>query len=365
MTRKLLIIVLVMVAILACAAGGYFALRNRAADKFSFLLMARSTQLSKQQADELERDLEVDPNSFADRIELLGFYSFKREGLNPSELASRRGHIAWVITNQSSSRFAGDPAMQFYPKGEEPDPEGLDEAQELWLGQIRMRPTDSRTLYNAGEFFSSIHEYPQSERFLERAHAIDPSAYDIVSSLATDYWHDARYAATSDQFRTLAVKALGVFEQAIKNAHDKDERRFVLPDAAQAAFEAGDNSKATAWSQEMLSMAENPVEGRDYTDAIHYGNIVMGRIALQQGDVDGAAAHLVKAGAIDGNPHLNTFGPNMMLAKELLDKGDSKPVLAYFESCGKFWKTDDGKLANWRSDVIEGKTPDFGPNLHY
>ena len=89
-------------------------------------------------------------------------------------------------------------------------------------------------------------------------------------------------------------------------------------------------------------------------------------IALQQGDVAGASAHLVKAGEVSGNPHLGSFGPNMMLAKELLEKGDDKPVLEYPRSLQQsFWKSDDGKLATWRSDIVAGKTPDFGPNLHY
>ena len=336
MARKLLLLFAATVITLACAIGGYFAVRNRAADRLSFLLMAQAIQLSQGQADQLERHLQLDPNCFADRIELLIFYSFRKDRLDPRQLAARRGHIAWVIRNQPSSNFAGDSAMDFYPKGEEPDESGLNEARELWLGQVRTSPRDSRILYNAGQFFSSIHEFPQSEELLERAETVNPSAYDIASSLATDYWHDARYALTSNQRRILAAKALAVFEQAIKNSSDTDDRLFVLPDAAQAAFDAGDNARATALCQEMLTMAKNPVNGRDYTDANHYGNIVLGRIALQQGDVNGAATHLIAAGEIDGNPHLNTFGPNMMLAKELLDKGETKPVIAYILACEKF-----------------------------
>jgi tetratricopeptide (TPR) repeat protein len=367
MTRKVILTTLALCVLLTVTVVGFVAVRNMTPDKLLPFLMDRGMALSKQQADKLERDVEADPGNFADRIELLNFYSFKRVSseLNPEEMANRRKHILWVIANKSSSAFAGDPAMQFYRKSEESDTEGLEEAQKLWLVQVGMRSSDSRTLYNAGEFFSSVNEYPQSEEFLERARAIDPLTYDISFSLATDYWHDARYSATSDQRRNLAVKALGVFEQAMKDAHNKEEMRFVLSYAAQAAFEAGEEAKAAAWSEEMLSMAETPEEGRDYADEIHYGNTVLGRIALQHGDVDGAAAHLVRAAAIMGNPHLDTFGPNMMLAKELLEKGDSKPVLTYFQSCGKFWKSDDGKLAKWRSDVIAGKTPDFGPNLNY
>ena len=55
----------------------------------------------------------------------------------------------------------------------------------------------------------------------------------------------------------------------------------------------------------------------------------------------------------------------MMLAQELLDKGERKSVLEYFDLCSKFWTNDDGKLAEWRAAVRSGKNPDFGDNLHY
>jgi tetratricopeptide (TPR) repeat protein len=368
MTRKIVLVWLVPSLLLISAFVGCFAFRDSAADSLRFLLLARSVGMTKQQADQLERDVKAAPKSFADRIQLLYFYSFRKpspDGLPADELANRRQHILWVIANKPSSGFAGDPAMEFYPKDEEADPQGLEEAKKLWLMQVHARPLDARRTYNAGEFFSSIHEYPQSETLLERARTIDPAAYDVTFSLATDYWHDTRYSATDAERFINAKKALDMFEKALKNAHGKQERRFVLPQAAQAAFEAGDYERATSWSKEMLNMADQPTHGEDFGDEVHYGNIVLGRIALQHGDVAAAGSYLAKAGLADGNPHLDTFGPNMMLAKELLQKGDDKPVLAYLESCSRFWKDDDGKLAKWRSDITDGKMPDFGPNLNY
>jgi tetratricopeptide (TPR) repeat protein len=369
MTRKMVLTwLLPSLLVPVVIVGALFAFRDSTVDRLRFLLMARTVGMTKQQADQLEGNVKADPKSFADRMELLYFYSFKKsspDGLSPDELANRRQHILWVIANKPSSGFAGDPAMEFYPKNEELDTEGVAEARKLWLVQVQTKPSDARRMYNAGEFFSSIHDYPQSEMLFERSRTIDPAAYDVTFSLATDYWHDTRYSALSAERVTNAKKALGMFEQALKNAHGKQERRFVLPDAAQAALESGDDEKATSWSKEMLSMADQSTKGEDFTDEIHYGNIVLGRIALQHGDIAAAGSYLAKAGLADGNPHLDTFGPNMMLAKELLQKGDDKPVLAYLVSCGRFWKDDDGKLAKWRSDVTEGKMPDFGPNLNY
>jgi hypothetical protein len=72
---------------------------------------------------------------------------------------------------------------------------------------------------------------------------------------------------------------------------------------------------------------------------------------------------LLKAGATPGSPQLNSFGPNMALAKELLDKGEREAVLEYFTLCSKFWDRDE--LKEWMALVKDGVTPKFGANLVY
>jgi hypothetical protein len=55
----------------------------------------------------------------------------------------------------------------------------------------------------------------------------------------------------------------------------------------------------------------------------------------------------------------------MMLAKELIGKGERKSVLEYFDLCGKFWADDDKKPDQWRSAVTSGSDPNFAANLRY
>ena len=62
---------------------------------------------------------------------------------------------------------------------------------------------------------------------------------------------------------------------------------------------------------------------------------------------------------------MNTFGPNMTLARDLLAKGEKEVVLAYFDLCKNFWKMEDGRLAKWRQDIAADRSPDFGANLIY
>ena len=97
----------------------------------------------------------------------------------------------------------------------------------------------------------------------------------------------------------------------------------------------------------------------------HFGNIVLGRLALREGHLEEAKQRLLQAGQTSGSPNLNSFGPNMALAKELLQQGESAVVLEYFELCSRFWKSNRGRLAEWATTVKEGKIPNFGANLIY
>ena len=69
------------------------------------------------------------------------------------------------------------------------------------------------------------------------------------------------------------------------------------------------------------------------------------------------------AGRTPGSPQLNSFGPNMLLAKELLEKGEREKVLVYFALCAKFWQSGSVQLKLWSTQVKLGSDPDFGANL--
>ena len=64
---------------------------------------------------------------------------------------------------------------------------------------------------------------------------------------------------------------------------------------------------------------------------------MLGRIALAEGDVAVAKKRLLAFADSKGSPRMNSFGPNMQLAKDLLARGEDDTVIEYFERCGKFW----------------------------
>jgi len=138
-----------------------------------------------------------------------------------------------------------------------------------------------------------------------------------------------------------------------------------LPDLAKRAFNAGEIAAAQSYSKELLQMAAQYPKEWNYGNAIFYGNFVLGRIALKQGNLKEADKYLLEAGKTPGSPQLDSFGPNMSLAKELLEKGESDAVLQFLDSCNKFWEMGQQELGQWSSDIRAGKTPDFRHQLNY
>ncbi len=142
-------------------------------------------------------------------------------------------------------------------------------------------------------------------------------------------------------------------------------RLLGLRDAAERDLRRGRLKAAAAKASELLTLAEEFPKDWFYGNAIHHGHLLLGRIALAQGDAATAANELLAAGKTPGSPQLDSFGPNCQLALDLLRAGDRAPVLEYLELCGRFWKHDFGRRITWLEEVRQGGEPDFGANLAY
>ena len=117
---------------------------------------------------------------------------------------------------------------------------------------------------------------------------------------------------------TTPQEQLAALEKATAGASGVD-LEYALPKLAKRAFEAGDTEKASSYAKQLLTMASDYRNDWNYGNAIYYGNFVLGRIAVHQGDLAQAGQYLLAAAATPGSPQLDSFGPNMTLAKELLE----------------------------------------------
>ena len=166
-----------------------------------------------------------------------------------------------------------------------------------------------------------------------------------------------------------AARYVATREPLMRQTDEPSSRLYKLQHLTAAALTAGDKAKAAALARELMASGEQlksqPGFGPGmYSDATHVGNLVLGHLALSEGDVGSAKEHLLAAGRVPGSPVLKSFGPHFLLAKQLVEKGERETVIEYFDLCAKFWDREDGRLAKWKEAVRRGEMPDFGFSRH-
>jgi hypothetical protein len=187
-------------------------------------------------------------------------------------------------------------------------------------------------------------------------------AKDIVtaSKLASQLW-----STTVQERARTGPKPADYLRKAEENldAAGSDARRRAphLAYAAKLAFNAGDMLKAERYARETLA---NPSYPNGVGDSIHDGNIVLGRIALKNGDVALAKTYLLAAGKTPGTTIVKRFGPNMSLAKELAARGEMETVLAYLQMIRAMMTENQDRVDDMIALAKGGRQPDFSRFLN-
>ncbi|HEY3243592.1 MAG TPA: RNA polymerase subunit sigma-24 [Phycisphaerae bacterium] len=306
----------------------------------------------------MEEQLTDRPDDLSARTQLLGNYFLGRWN-SPEIKKTRQAHVLWIIEHHPEADICGSPEA------------GLDailesvayrEARELWLKKSDGDGVSAKVLGNAANFLL-LQSPEDAERLLKRAQALEPQNPEWPQRLGHLYQLKSRNLFGKTD-REAAKRALIAYEQAL-DASPKADRYLLLDDTAKAALAAGELEKARRYATEVLDLAVETDANRDWNhgNAIHHGNLVLGRVALAEGKIEEAEKFLLKAGKTPGSPQLNSFGPNMLLAKELLEKGRKEAVIEYLRLCGRFW--NKSQTDKWIEHIEAGKTPDFGANLDY
>ena len=109
----------------------------------------------------------------------------------------------------------------------------------------------------------------------------------------------------------------------LASAASEEEKFYALDDAAKESFVAGNIEAARNYAKDFLALAPKYRRDWNYGNAIQDGNLVLGRIALKEGRTEEAKQYLIETGKSPGSPQMNSFGPNVSLAKDLLEKGNA------------------------------------------
>jgi hypothetical protein len=198
------------------------------------------------------------------------------------------------------------------------------------------------------ELIKLRHETRELRERLVEAHAAQPTGVKgIIRSLLPSgadtpmrlrpEWKGMEQSATNNYARAMREVAKAT----------NDYARFrALTTAAKANLAVGRTEEARRFAEDAMTLNEKYSRGspeKAKGDVVHDANLVLGRIAVDEGRLDDAKRHLLAAGQSAGSPVLSSFGPNMGLAKDLLERGEQATVLKYFELCARFW----GQKIDW------------------
>jgi hypothetical protein len=155
------------------------------------------------------------------------------------------------------------------------------------------------------------------------------------------------------------------YRTALPSISDPTERAGALAEAAKVATQVGEFAAAESWATEALELLPKAKRDWNFGNVVHDAHLALGRAALAHGDHPRARRELLLAGQTPGSPQLDSFGPNMLLARDMLRAGDREVVFEYFQECHRFWKFGGSKLRRWRRLARWHVPPDFGANLAF
>jgi tetratricopeptide (TPR) repeat protein len=322
------------------------------------------SRLTAEEVESLEKQIEKNPHDISSRTKLLDYY-FMKQIQNQSAREARRKHILWLILNSPESGVLATPYGELNAIL---DTEAYSQGKKAWINHLKRRPTNLKLLEHSAKFFL-IFDQELAKESLQTARSLDmdnPKWPRELGHMYSRNMYSWDMVTKSLKVKAnVAVKALEQFEIAYKLSTGMGrkallQRNALLQYLAKAALAANKPQKAKEYAEKMLSQKSS---SWNYGNNIHHGNIILGRIALTLDDLEEAKRRLIKAGKTPGSPQLNSFGPSMALAKELLQKGEKDVVLKYFELCSKFWKSGKDRLLKWSVVVKDGKIPDFGKTL--
>jgi tetratricopeptide (TPR) repeat protein len=235
-----------------------------------------------------------------------------------------------------------------------------EKAKSIWQRNIKNKSKNAAVLANAAQFFIPTDE-ALAERILVKAAAANPKSPAGFRRLGELYLGQMDEVLGESRPK-YAAKALAQFEQALKLIPQGVGRFRLLPDAARAALESGNTKKASTYSNQLLLLSAKYGTDPNFGDAVHKANLVRGRAALRNGDITKAKSCLIAAGNTPGSPTIQSTGPGMALAGELLKKGEKDIVLEYLGLCEDLWEVGRADILAWKKAISEGQTPDFGAN---
>ncbi len=308
----------------------------------SILLLYAGKNLSRQKVQELEASLVKKPADIDVRLNLIGYYSANSQA--PADRMRHRGHVLWMLENRPEHPATGESSLRDLPG----DPEGNARILTIWQRHLESRPDDVAVLKNAERFFFGK-DPAEAERLILRISEEEPDNAHWPAELAQLY---RMFGIPGQYFDNAANRAVDAYGRVLALIRQPAARDSLAGEMAAAAFKIGDYEGAAA-------LAKIHLHSSDQT-AVQRANTVLGRVAIRTGDMAGSKQYLLDSSKPEASRDISVTGPTMLLAKELLARGERDAVIQYLENCLELWPRGEPFLRNWIAEIKSGRMPNFG-----
>jgi len=344
------------------------------------MVLHRGAKLQPGEADRLEHILGQFEGDLWLRSLLLGYYLLHDR--RAADRSAALKHILWIIENAGAFPIAARGGILICLPPHASDVNGwhrwistfglwntlsaskelnadlsieyLNPIKESWNRALAVSPGDARIIERAAEFFL-LFDRVKSGRLLREARNLEPNSARWSECLAMLYQHEMQ--SRRDESRPdWGAMAAAEWERALLLCTDDSRGCRMLCQASTCALEARDFEKARFLAQKLV---DGSYDSWAAEQTLHFGHQLLGRIALECGDVERAKAHLFESIATTGSGYLLAVGPRARLAKELLRRGETEVVLKYFRRCSELSVGRRDEFATWADQIERGQTPDI------
>ena len=311
--------------------------------------------LSSEEVIGMEKQLAQENGDLEIRTKLVGYYGDYRYWQDTARRKKYQEHVLWLIRNEPRSALMGTPYTELTPFK---DKEVYDDGRKAWLEQVERWPEDVSILANAGSYFT-LHDRELAIGLIETLARLESSNPTWPAKLG--HLHDLNMSGRDRVDSESALKALAAYERALKLTNRGTRVAGLLQSLAKVSFAGEQFENARKYARRLV---DEFATSQSAPTSIHYGNTVLGRLAVRRGEIEGAKEHLLVSGRVGSAPTLSSFGPSMALAQDLLELEEWDVVGEYLDLCAKFWKSPraSDQLEEWKAEIREKRLPDFGGN---
>jgi hypothetical protein len=294
------------------------------------------------------------------RIELIEYYERKN---TPEAKKAMQEHRLWLVRNRPEKMYHRE--LGWWITDEDAKNPDYIALKNEWLRQISLKKTNDKIRLSAAEFLDDL-DGLLAEKILKEGQQLNPNLYEYsehlirlyeieVAGAISDYetsktgGGDAEIDAALRKLLAEGEKALAIISKDEDRARSS-ERIQLLARLAAVALDLNDLKKARVFSETILNGTKDESGETTWLDAgkaIFYGNNLLGRVVLREGNAAKAKEHLLASITFSEESDFELETPELDLAGELLAKGEKQAVLDYLTRLEKL-TTDDDHLKIFR-----------------